>query len=309
LTNADLERMVDTSDEWITERTGIKERHIVTDSEATSDIAYPACVRALEDGDFAPEDLDTIICATVTPDNPFPSTACKLQARLGAHRAFAFDVAAACSGWIYALGLAQGLMQAEMARHVLILGAELLSKITDWTDRSTCVLFGDGAGATLLGTTTERIGLLSCCLASDGRHYDLLYQPAGGTRLPPSVETVENRQHTIRMNGNEVFKFAVRNMVDLSRCALEQAGTSLDEVDLLIPHQANRRIMDQTVKRLGLPPEKAYVNLNRYGNTSAASVPMALDEARREGRIGPGSVVAVVAFGGGFTYGAAVLKL
>jgi 3-oxoacyl-[acyl-carrier-protein] synthase-3 len=309
LSNADLERMVDTSDEWITERTGIKERRITTAEEATSDMAHPAARRALEEVGFPPDKLDAIVCATATPDNPFPATAVKLQALLGADNAFAFDVGAACAGWIYALAVAQGLYCSDFAKHILVVGAECLSKITDWTDRSTCVLFGDGAGAVLLGPASGDAGLLSICLATEGRHYDLLYQPAGGSRLPASAETVERRQHVIRMNGNEVFKFAVRRMVDLSVAAIEEAGLALSDIDLFISHQANRRIIDQTAKRLGLPEDRVLINLDRYGNTSAASIPMALDEARRTGRVAAGSAVCVVAFGGGFTFGSAVIRL
>ncbi len=309
LTNADLERIVDTSDEWITERTGIKERHISSDEQATSDFAVPAAMQALEEADLSPERLDTIICATATPDTPFPSLGCVVQKRVGAVNAFAFDVTAACSGWIYAIGVATSFIRSGTAKHVMVIGGECLTKITNWTDRSTCVLFGDGAGATLLGPTTNSKGILSCCLASDGRHGDLLHQPAGGSRRPASHETVDGHMHTIHMKGNEVFKHAVRKMVKASSQAAEEAGVTVDDLDLFIAHQANRRIIDQSAIRLGLPPEKVYVNIDRYGNTSAASIPMAFDEARRSGRIGPGSIVGVAAFGGGFTYGAAVIKL
>jgi 3-oxoacyl-[acyl-carrier-protein] synthase-3 len=310
LTNHDLEKMVDTSDEWIAERTGIKERHIASPEEATSDFAIPAAQKALEESGLSPLDLDVIICATVTPDNPFPSLACRLQANLGATNAFAFDVSAACSGWIYSLGLASAQIATGMASHVLVVGAETLSKIVDWTDRTTCVLFGDGAGAAVLGPTEDpNRGLLSVVMASDGRRYDLLYQPGGGTRIPASHESVERREHFVHMKGNEVFKFAVRNMVDLARRAADEAGLSVSDVDLWIPHQANQRIIDQTGQRLGIAPEKVYVNVSRYGNTSAASIPIALDEARREGRVADGSLVGVVAFGGGFTYGAAILRM
>lgn len=310
LTNQDLERMVDTSDEWITERTGIKSRFIASADEATSDFACPAAARALEEAGLSATDLDTIICATVTADNPWPSLACKVQAHLGATRAFAFDISAACSGWIYSLGIGSALIESGTARHVLAIGAECLSKIVDWSDRSTCVLFGDGSGATVLGPAVgDGAGLLACCMASDGRRYDLLYQPAGGSRTPATVESVEAGGHTIHMNGNEVFKHAVRNMVALSHAALDRAGVSVDDVDLFIPHQANLRIIDQTAKRVGVPPEKVYVTVDRYGNTSAASIPMALDEARERGIVGSGSTVAVVAFGGGFTYGSAVIRL
>lgn len=310
LTNHDLEKMVDTSDEWITERTGIKERHIATEGEATSDFATPAAEKALAESGLAADDLDLIICATVTPDNPFPSLACKLQANLGATRATAFDVSAACSGWIYSLGIAHSQIAAGMARNVLVVGAETLSKIIDWTDRTTCVLFGDGAGATVLGTTDDpEKGLLSVCMASDGRRYELLYQPGGGTRIPASHTSVEERRHFVHMKGNEVFRYAVRNMVELAERAADEAGHAVSDIDLWIPHQANRRIIDQTAQRLGVPSEKVYVNVSRYGNTSAASIPIAFDEARREGRVTDGSLVGVVAFGGGFTYGAAILRM
>jgi 3-oxoacyl-[acyl-carrier-protein] synthase-3 len=309
LTNADLEKIVDTTDEWIIERTGIRERHITTAAEANSDVAYPAAVRALEDAGLAAADLDAIICATVTPDNPFPAVACKLQALLGADNAFAFDVSAACSGWIYSLELAHGLMQTGSARHILVMGTEMLTKIVDWTERTTCVLFGDGSGAAVLGPSQGSCGLLSCRLATDGRHYDLLVQPAGGSRLPPSHETVEHHQHAITMLGREVFKHAVRNMARLSLEVIEEAGLTVADVDVLIPHQANHRIITETGRRIGIDPEKVYINVDRYGNTSAASIPIALDEVRRNGQVGPGSIVCVVAFGGGFTYGAAVLRL
>ncbi len=309
LTNHDLERMVDTSDEWIVERTGIRTRHIASADEATSDFTLHAARRAMTEAGLTGADLDAIICATVTPDNPFPSMACRLQALLEARDAFAFDISAACSGWIYGLGIARGFIDTGVAKHVLLIGAEALSKIVDWTDRTTCILFGDGAGATVLGPSHDERGVLSCCLAADGERYELLYQPGGGTRIPASKSSVEAREHTVRMRGNEVFKFAVRNMEKLARQAVEEAGLTMDDVDVCIPHQANRRIIDQTAQRLGIPEERLYVNVDRYGNTSAASIPIALDEARREGRVEDGDVVCVVAFGGGFTYGASVIRM
>jgi 3-oxoacyl-[acyl-carrier-protein] synthase-3 len=309
LTNAELETMVDTSDEWITERTGIRSRHIAAEGEATSDFALPAARKALERAGVSADELDAIICATVTGDHPWPSLACRLQSLLEARRAFAFDVSAACSGWIYGLGISRSFIETGMARTTLVVGAETLSRIVDWTDRTTCVLFGDGAGAAVLGPSTSSRGLLSCCLASDGDRYELLYQPAGGTRFPASIETVQKRMHYIKMEGKEVFKFAVRNMADLATQAIADAGLAVEDIDLLIPHQANLRIIDQTAQRLGVPSSKVYVNVDRYGNTSAASIPIALDEAYELGRVQENALVCVVAFGGGFTYGAAVLRM
>jgi 3-oxoacyl-[acyl-carrier-protein] synthase-3 len=301
--------MVDTSDAWIVERTGIKERHIASESEATSDVAFPAAQRALSQAGLSADDLDVILCATVTGDHPWPSLACKLQSLLEAKNAFAFDISAACSGWIYGLGVTQSLIATGRAKHVLVVGAELLSRIVDWTDRTTCVLFGDGAGATVLGPSTTERALLSCCLASDGDRYELLYQPAGGTRFPASAATVAERMHVVRMEGKEVFKYAVRNMADLAKRAISEAGFTVDDIDLFIPHQANLRIIDQTSHRVGIPMDRVYINVDRYGNTSAASIPIALDEARELGRISENTVVCVAAFGGGFTYGAAVLRM
>jgi len=309
VTNADLERLVDTSDAWIVERTGIKERHIAGEGEATSDFAFPAAERALAQAGISADDLDVILCATVTSDYPWPSLACRLQSLLRAKKAFAFDISAACSGWIYGLGVTRALVATGAAKHVLVVGAESLSRITDWTDRTTCVLFGDGAGATVLGPSTTNQGLLSCCLASDGDRYELLYQPAGGSRFPATAATVAERMHCVKMEGKEVFKHAVRNMSNLAKQAMSEAGFTVDDIDLFIPHQANLRIIDQTSQRVGIPMDRVYINVDRYGNTSAASIPIALDEARELGRIRENSIVCVAAFGGGFTYGAAVLRM
>jgi 3-oxoacyl-[acyl-carrier-protein] synthase-3 len=309
LTNADLETLVDTSDEWITERTGIKQRHIAEADEANSDFALPAARQALEDAGMEPGDLDAIVCATVTADNPWPSLACKVQAELGARGTIAFDLSAACTGWIYSLGVAEGFFHSGMAKNILVLGSECLSKIVNWNDRQTCVLFGDGSGATVLTPSDDDRGILSCALAADGRHYELLYQPAGGSGRPPTHESVSDNLHTIHMNGKEVFKHAVRNMVRLANEAMAKAEVQASDIDMFIPHQANLRIIDGTTKMLGVDPAKVYVNVDRYGNTSAASIPIALDEARREGVVEPGQLVCLVAFGGGFTYGATVIRL
>lgn len=307
LTNLDLERMVDTSDEWITTRTGIKERRIALPSETTSTFALEASWRALRSASVAPEELDCIIVATVTPDMLFPSTACILQHALGAKNAFAFDLEAGCTGFVYALSVAEKYLLAEGKGKALVVGAETLSKIVDWQDRATCVLFGDGAGAVVLGLD-ERPGILATYLGADGGGAHLLELPAGGSRMPASFETVEKRLHYIRMNGNEVFKFAVRVVEEASRKVLERAQRTIDDVSLFIPHQANIRIIQSAAKRLGIPEEKIFVNVDRYGNTSAASVPIALDEALRSQRIGEGDIVLLVGFGAGLTWGAALIE-
>jgi len=308
LTNQDLEKMVDTSDEWIRTRTGISERRIAEEGMASSDMALEASRKAMDDAGVNAAELDMIMVATVTPDRPFPSTACTLQQKLGAGKIPAFDLSAACSGFIYGLSLASGLIVTGEARHILIVGVECLSKITDWTDRNTCVLFGDGAGAAVVGPTEGERGILSTCLGSDGSLGDLLEMPAGGSRMPASEETVRNRLHYVKMKGSDVFKSAVRAMSEISLLALERAGKKASELDLLIPHQANLRIMEATAKRIGVDREKVFVNVNKYGNTSAASVPIALDEARRAGRLRDGQLFEIVAFGGGFTWGASVMR-
>jgi 3-oxoacyl-[acyl-carrier-protein] synthase-3 len=308
LTNKDLEQIVDTSDEWITTRTGIKERRIADPETSASVLATEAARRAVRDAGLKGEDLDQIIVGTVTGDRPFPSTACLVQDRLGASRAYGFDISAACSGFLYALSLARTQVATGAADTVLVIGVETLSKIVDWTDRNTCVLFGDAAGAVVLRSTGEPGGILSTRLHSDGSLTKLLEMPGGGSLHPASHDTVDRKLHYIRMSGNDVFKYAVRAMESVACEALEAAGHKPEELDLLVPHQANYRIIDATARRLGLPMEKVFINLDRYGNTSSASIPLALDEAKRQGRIKPGDLVELVTFGGGFTWAAAVVR-
>jgi 3-oxoacyl-[acyl-carrier-protein] synthase III len=308
LTNRDLEQIVDTSDEWITSRTGIKERRIADAATPSSALATEAARRALDDAGIAASELDQIIVGTVTGDRPFPSTACIVQDRLGAKNAFAFDISAACSGFLYGLALGRTQIQSGVAGTILVIGVETLSKIVDWTDRNTCVLFGDAAGAAVLRSTGEPGGILATKLRSDGSLTNLLEMPGGGSLHPASHETVDRRLHYIRMSGNDVFKHAVRAMESIACEALEIAGLKADALDLLVPHQANYRIIDATARRLGLPMEKVFVNLDRYGNTSAASIPLALDEAKRSNRIKPGDLVEMVTFGGGFTWAASVVR-
>jgi 3-oxoacyl-[acyl-carrier-protein] synthase III len=308
LTNRDLEQIVDTSDEWITTRTGIKERRISDPSTPSSVLATNAATRALEAAGLAGTDLDQIVVGTVTGDRTFPSTACILQDRLGATRAHAFDVSAACAGFLYGLSVGRSAILSGMADTVLVVGVETLSRIVDWTDRNTCVLFGDAAGAVVLRSTGKPGGILATRLHSDGSLVHLLEMPAGGSLMPPSHETVERRLHTIHMSGNDVFKHAVRAMESVALETLEAAGRKPEDLALFVPHQANYRIIDATARRLGMPMEKVFVNLDRYGNTSSASIPLALDEARRSGRIRNGDLVEMVTFGGGFTWAAAVVE-
>ncbi len=308
LSNAELMEMVDTTDEWITTRTGIKERRVATSSEATSDLATPAARRALESAGLDAGDLDLIIVGTATPDMLFPSTACLLQSNLGAKNAVAFDLSAACSGFLYATSVARSFMQSGQYRNALVVGAETLTKIVNWDDRRSCVLFGDGAGAAVLVPSETDAGIETISLFSDGNLSNLLYQPAGGSRIPANAESVAQNLHTICMEGRDVFKYAVRHMTRAMSDMIEKAGITPDQLDLLIPHQANLRIIEAVGKRLDIPEEKVFVNVHKYGNTSAASVPIALDEAVRSGRIGPGSTVGLVVFGGGFTWASAVVK-
>ncbi len=300
--------MVDTSDEWITERTGIKERRIADEDQAASDLAYEAAKIALGRANLRPEDIEVIIVATVSGDMPFPSTACFLQAKLGAVNAVGFDINAACSGFLYALSIADSFIKSEMYRRILVVGTEVLSKITDWKDRTTCVLFGDGAGVAILEPTDEDRGIISMHINSDGRMWDLLNLPGGGSRNPTSEETVKNGLHYIKMKGNETFKIAVRTLEDLVIKTLEEQGLESSQLSLLIPHQANLRIIQATADRLGLPMSKVVVNLNKYGNTSAASIPIALDEAVSHGRIKNGDYILLEAFGGGLTWASALIK-
>lgn len=308
LTNHDLEGMVETSDEWITERTGIRQRRIAAPSQAASDLACEAAKKALNDAGVKPKNLDFIIVASVTGDMPFPSTACVLQNALGAKNAAAFDINAACSGFIYGLGISDAMIRAGSAKTILVVGAEVLSRFTDWQDRSTCVLFGDGAGAAVIVPTEEDRGILSTHLYSDGGLGDLLSVPGGGSRNPASKETVKDKLHLIKMKGNETFKIAVRTLEELVERTLAANKLLPSQISLLIPHQANLRIIQATAKRLDLPMEKVLVNIDRYGNTSAASVPIALDEAVRTGRVRAGDYILLEAFGGGLTWASALIK-
>lgn len=310
LTNADLEQMVDTSDEWITTRTGIKERRIADEATATSDLAFGAAQRALENAGVAPEEIDLIIVATVTPDMLFPATACLVQAKLGAPQAAAFDLSAGCSGFTYALATGAGFVASGQYRTVLVIGADCLSKITDWSDRSTCVLFGDGAGAAVLREVPTGYGILSIVLGADGTGGDKLTLPGGGSRRPFRFGRAETDRGNefIHMAGRDVFKFAVRVVPLATEQVLSKAGLTLDDVQLFIPHQANVRIIDGAVERLGIDRERVMVNAERYGNTSAASVALALDEAVKAGRLSHGGVGVLVAFGAGLTWGAVALR-
>ena len=306
LTNQELERMVDTSDEWILERTGIRERRISAPDQASSDLAVIAARRALEMADIEPEQVDQIVVATTTPDRILPSCACTVQEKLGATRAAAYDMFAACTGFIYALSIARGAIGTALADTVLVIGVEQLSRITDQTDRNTCVLFGDGAGAAVVRPCAAGDGILSVSIHSDGALGELLEVPAGGSALPASHQTVDRRQHFIRMRGRELFRVAVRGMEDSLRAALDSAGLSPSDLELLIPHQANQRIIDAVRERLDVPAERVIANIDRYGNTSSASIPITLDEVVRAGRLKLGDRVGFVAFGGGITWGASV---
>jgi 3-oxoacyl-[acyl-carrier-protein] synthase-3 len=308
LTNADLEKMVDTSDEWIVTRTGIRERRISSPEQASSDLAYEAAKKALAKANVSAEELDMIIVATVTPDMMFPSTACLLQDKLGAKKASALDVSAACTGFLYGIATGSQFVANGMYRYVLVVGVETLSKITNYKDRNTCVLFGDGAGAALLGPVADGYGFQAFDLGADGSGGPLLAQPAGGSRIPASRESVEQNLHYITMAGGEVFKFAVRVMNQATEAVLDKAGVSKEEIDLLVPHQANLRIIDSAIKRFGLSEDKVAINLDRYGNMSSASIPVALDEAVEAGRLKEGDNVILVGFGGGLTWGAALCK-
>lgn len=306
LTNFDLERMVDTSDEWISTRTGIKERRIADEGKATSDYAAEAAQAALDSAGLSADDLDLIIVATVTPDMFFPATACLVQQKIGATRAAAFDLSAGCSGFVYALDMATRGVEAGAYSHVMVIGADLLSRVTDFTDRSTCVLFGDGAGAVVI-SPVERGGVLSTYLGADGGGGENLCIPAGGSRLPTS-QASDPKAHYIKMAGNEVFRFAVRVMPEAALEALRRAGISSEAVDLFIPHQANVRIIDAASRRLGIDHDRVFVNVDRYGNTSAASIPLALNEAVSQGRVNEGDIIVLVGFGAGLTWGAAVIE-
>ncbi|MGI6686200.1 MAG: beta-ketoacyl-ACP synthase III [Bacillota bacterium] len=307
LTNADLERMVDTNNEWIVSRTGISTRHIAADDQSTSDLAYEAAKKALDDAGMEAQELDLIIVATCTPDMLFPATACMLQDKLGVKGCAAFDLEAACSGFIYGLAVGAQFIASGIYENVLVVGAETLSRVVNWQDRNTCILFGDGAGAAVL-KPVEKGGFLSFHMGADGSGGELLNVKAGGARFPASAETIAQGMHYMYMSGNEVFKFAVRVMGEAAVKALEKAGITKEQVDFVVPHQANIRIVDAAMRRLDLPMEKAFVNLDKYGNMSSASIPVALDELYRENRLTKGDVLVLVGFGAGLTWGAAVVE-
>lgn len=307
MTNADLERMVATSDEWIRERTGIRERHIAASGEACSDLAVQAGRRALEAAGLAASDLDMILVATCTGDYPLPATACLVQHRLGATKAAACDLSAACCGFVYALSVADAYVRTGM-RHVLVIGSEVMSAITDWTDRNTCILFGDGAGAAVVSASEGERGILSTHLRSDGSLCELIAVPGGGSRIPSSEKVVAERTNFIKMKGNETFKVAVRTLEEIARETLAANRLTVEDLDLYVPHQANVRILKGVMERLSLPLEKVMLNLERYGNTSAASIPIALDEAVRAGRVQDGSLVMLGAFGAGLTWASALIR-
>ncbi|HAK59496.1 MAG TPA: 3-oxoacyl-ACP synthase [Nitrospiraceae bacterium] len=308
VTNHDIEKLVDTSDEWIMERTGIKERRVAERGQTTSDLAYEASHKALKAAGIAPGDLDLILVATTTPDTIMPSLGCVLQEKLRAKKAAAFDVYAACSGFIYGLSVANAFIKSDTYTNILLVGAETLSRFVDWEDRTTCVLFGDGAGAVVIQRHAGKRGILSAHLHSDGALGNLLYVPAGGALHPPTHDTIHKRMHYIKMKGNETFKVAVRALEDVVQEALEHNKVKPEEIDLLVPHQANMRIIQAMAKRLNMPLEKVVITIEKYGNTSAASIPMALDEAVRAGRIKDHDLLLLEAFGGGLTWASALVR-
>ncbi len=308
VTNQDLEKIVDTSDEWITTRTGIRERHVARSDEFMSTFATEACRQALESAGVDAQDVDLVICATVTPDTPIPATSCTIQHTLKCRNAAAFDMQAGCSGFIYAQSVAKQFLLTTRFRHVLVVGAELLSKYLDWKDRSTCVIFADGAGAVLMSVGEPPRGVLASAMHTDGGMADYIIVEGGGSKYPASEETVRKGLHFIRMKGNETFKIAVRSLEDVSREVLAMAGLAPDDVTWFIPHQANRRIIDAVGQRLGIPEERCFVNIEKFGNTSAASVPIALDEAARAGKLQRGDVILMAAFGAGLTWAASVVR-
>ncbi|MHC4321289.1 MAG: beta-ketoacyl-ACP synthase III [Planctomycetota bacterium] len=308
LTNDDLSKMLDTTDEWITQRTGIKERRIVENGVAASDLAIEASLRALDDANVLPTEVDLIVTSTITPDCLFPSTSCYLQEKLGARNAGAFDLLAACAGFVYALSVAKSFVASGVMKTVLVVGAECMSKITDFTDRTTCILFGDGAGAAVVQQGNGRREIITTNLGSDGSQAELLMLPAGGSKLPASHETVDSRSHYIKLRGKEVFKQAIMNMVDVVTKAAADNNMRVEDIDMIIPHQSNIRIIEAAMERLKLPREKAFVNINRYGNTSSASIPIAMDEIEKGNMLKPGDTVLLVAFGGGLTWSSSLIK-
>ena len=308
ITNFDLEKMVDTSDKWITERTGIKERRQAAPEETTSTLSVKAAKKALEMAGIEPEQLDLIICSTISPDMPLPSTASIIQRELGAGTCCAFDLAAACSGFLFGLTVVDQFIKTGKSKYALVIGAELLSRYLDYEDRSTCVIFGDGVAAGVMGPVNSSSGILASEVHTNGAFADHLYIPAGGTARPATCETVQGREHFIKMRGNELFKVAVRSLEEVSRRVMEQAKVQASDIDLFIPHQANLRITDAVRERLGLPDEKVYSNINRVGNTSSASIPICLDECVRSGRIKKGDLILMSAFGAGVTWGSVLMR-
>jgi 3-oxoacyl-[acyl-carrier-protein] synthase-3 len=319
VTNHDLEKLVDTTDEWITSRSGIRERRQCSDGQNTADLAAEAGRRALEEASVDPDDVEVLILSTATPDHLLPSTACETQAKLGANRAAGFDVGAACAGWLYGVTIADGLLSTGAFQNILVIGAEKMSAIIDYSDRATCVLFGDGAGAALMGPATDpaagdgmgggQPGILASHMQSDGRQMELLWRPAGGAAMPSTEETRAQRLEFVKQEGREVFKNAVKGMGESSRIVLEKVGMTVDDVDLVVPHQANIRIIEAVAKRLSVEMDRVYVNIDRYGNTSSASIPICLDEIRRQGLAGEGDIILLTAFGGGLAWGSTLLRL
>jgi 3-oxoacyl-[acyl-carrier-protein] synthase-3 len=308
LTNADLEKMVETSDEWIFTRTGIRQRHKARDDEYTSQFGVLAARQALERAGVEAMDIDIIVCATTSPDQIMPSTGALIQAQLGANNAAGMDVFAACSGFLYGLTMVESMIRTGQIRYALVIGAEILTKFVDYTDRGTCVIFGDGAGAAVLGPVATDKGILATKIRSDGRYEEQLNAPGGGTKLGTTHQTIDDRLHFFKMKGNELFKIAVRSMADISKEMLDKAGYTVDDVDLVIPHQANQRITDAVAQRLGVPEEKVYSNIAEHGNTSSASIPIALDECIESGKVKEGSLVLMTAFGGGVTWGGTLVR-
>ncbi len=309
VTNEDLSKIVDTSDEWIRARTGIRERRFASDDEQASDLGVEAAKRAIEDAGIDTSEVDVVIVASMTPDMPFPSTACLVQTKLGVKNAICFDIQAACSGFLYVMEMGFALLQTGRYRNALVIGAEKLSSIMDWEDRTTCVLFGDGAGAAILSLSDQPdVGLLDFKLGADGANYDVLHMPGGGCAIPASESSIKARQHFLKMRGREVFKLAVKVMEQSAIDILEKNGVNANDIDCVIPHQANFRIIESISNRLELPMDKFFLNLDKYGNTSAASIPIALDEAYRSGRIKSGSLILMVAFGAGLTWGSSLLR-
>lgn len=308
LTNQDLEKLVETSDAWITERTGIKERRMAAEGEVTSDMALKAAIRALEMAHTRPEELDLIIVGTISPDMPMPSCAAFLQAKLGAHKAWAFDLSAACAGSLYAMSIADQYIQTGKVKRALVLGVELLTRLIDWKDRNTCVLFGDGAGAMVLGPSEDDSGIVSTHLHTDGRQTGILCIPGGGSKHPQSEDVLKNNLHKVAMNGREIYKFAVRALPDAILEALDANGLKASQVNHVIAHQANIRIIESVMERLDLPMERCWLNIHNYGNTSSASLPTTLDEANRAGRLKKGDLIAMMAIGAGMAWGSALVR-